>query len=114
MDGRNFPLNLRIGILINFYAGAIPHLSPVGLAFNLRIVDRCGPAEKPFRILISHIDTSMAHLKSEIVMPVRSVKCITARTSKEGSPGYSWKGKAAGICTIRVASDTPHVFVGHL
>jgi len=86
---------------------------PVIFALYGRIKHRCTPAEEPLGILITHIDTPVAHLDAKIVVPVGAMKCISSGVLEEARPGNTWQGERIPIGCIGITGYAAHVFVGH-
>ncbi len=57
--------------------------------------DRRCPPEQPLRFFGAHIDTTMAHLQAEVIVPVCSMDGIPRWREKELGPGYT--GEVAPI-----------------
>jgi len=81
---------------------------------SLHCVRRACPAENPIRFVGAHIDTTVAHLGAEVLVPVRAVKCM-ADLGEERSPWDTGEHVAIFVrqqvaLDANVEITVPHVF----
>ena len=62
---------------------------PAPAVLNGNIENRRHPAEKPFGILVTHIDTAVTHGNTEVIVPKGAVESDPGLENEEGCPGYS-------------------------
>ncbi len=67
----------------------VANVEPIAVIFIRRVVGRIYPSENPFCVAVSHIDTTMAHRVSKVIMPVGAMKCDTGIIDEECCPGHT-------------------------
>lgn len=79
---------------------------------DIRFDNGRGPAEEPFRLLRSHVDTTVALGTSVIAVPICAVEGY-ARVMEVGYPGYAWEFISLEICSdVPISHMTERHFLG--